>query len=65
MARDIRTTLSVDGEQAYTRAIKEASKSISQMGTKLTLATAEFKADGDAMKLMESRSKTLRAEIDQ
>lgn len=65
MARDIRTTLSVDGEQAYTRAIREASKHISQMGTQLTLATAEFKKDGDAMKLMESRSKTLRAEIDQ
>ena len=65
MARDIRTTLSVDGEQAYTRAIREASKHISQMGTQLTLATAEFRKDGDAMKLMESRSKTLRAEIDQ
>ena len=65
MARDIRTTLAVDGEQAYTRAIKEASQSITRMGTQLTLATAQFKADGDAMKLMESRSKTLRAEIDQ
>ena len=65
MARDIRTTLAVDGEQAYTRAIKEASKSITQMGAQLTLATAQFKADGDAMKLMESRSKTLRAEISQ
>lgn len=65
MARDIRTTLSVDGEQAYTRAIKDASKHITQLGTQLTLATAEFKKDGDAMKLMESRSKTLRAEIDQ
>ena len=65
MARDIRTTLAVDGEQAYTRAIKEASQSLTRMGTQLTLATAEFKKDGDAMKLMESRSKTLRAEIDQ
>lgn len=65
MPRDIRTTLAVDGEQAYKRAIQEASKSISQMGTQLSLATAQFKQDGDAMKLMETRSKTLRAEIDQ
>ena len=65
MAREIKTTLAVDGEQAYKRAIKEASNSISQMGSQLTLATAQFKADGDAMKLMETRSKTLKAEIGQ
>ena len=65
MPREIKTTLSADGEQAYKRAIQEARKSISQMGSALSLATAQFKQDGDAMKLMESRSKTLRAEIDQ
>lgn len=65
MAREIKTTLALDGEAAFKRAIKEASQSITQMGSALTLATAQFKADGDAMKLMESRSKTLRKEIDQ
>ena len=61
---DIGTTLKVDGEAAFKRAISDANKSISQMGSALTLAAAEFKKDGDAMKLMESRSKTLRSEID-
>lgn len=65
MAREIKTSLAVDGEQAYKRAIQDASKSISQMNSALNLATAQFKQDGDAMKLMETRSKTLRAEIDQ
>ena len=35
------------------------------MGTQLTLAAAQFKKDGDAMKFMESRSKTLKSEISQ
>lgn len=65
MAREIKTRLSVDGEQAFKRAISDASKSISQMGSNLSLAAAEFKKDGDAMKLMQTRSATLRAEIAQ
>lgn len=65
MAREIKTTIAVDGEAKFKKAISEASKSISNMGTELTLAAAQFKADGDAMKLMESRSKTLRKEIEQ
>lgn len=65
MLREIKTTLTVDGQAAFNRAIKDASKSITQMGSALTLATAQFKQDGDAMKLMKTRSKTLRAEIDQ
>ena len=65
MPREIKTTLAVDGEAAFKRAISDANTSIRNMGTQLTLATAQFKKDGDAMKLMESRSKTLKAEIDQ
>lgn len=65
MPSEIKTTLAVDGEAAFKRAIQDASKSISQMGTQLSLATAQFKADGDAMKLMAARSKTLKEEIGQ
>ena len=65
MPREIKTTLAVDGEAAFKRAINEANTSIRNMGTQLTLATAQFKKDGDAMKLMESRSKTLKSEIEQ
>lgn len=64
-AREIKTTLAVDGEQAYKRALNDAKTSIRNLGTQLTLAQAEFKKSGDAQKLMETRAKTLKAEIDQ
>lgn len=63
MPREIKTTIAVDGEAAFKRAINEANTSIRNMGTQLTLATAQFQKDGDAMKLVESRSKTLKSEI--
>ena len=65
MQREIKTTIAVDGEQAFKRAINEANNSMRNLGTQLTLAQAQFKKDGDAMKLMESRSKALKGEIGQ
>ena len=65
MAREIKTTLAVDGEQAYKRAINDAKQSVRNLGTQLSLAQAEFKKSGDAQKLMETRAKTLKNEIDQ
>ena len=65
MAREIKTTIAVDGEQAFKRAINEASTSMKNLGTQLTLATAQFKKDGDAMKLAETRSKALNGQISQ
>ena len=65
MPREIKTTIAVDGEAAFKRAINDASTSIRNMGTQLTLAQAQFKKDGDAMKLMETRSKALKGEIGQ
>ena len=64
-AHEIKTTLAVDGEQAFKRSLNEARTSIKNLGSQLTLAQAEFKKDGDAMKLMETRAKALRGEIDQ
>ena len=65
MAREIKTSLIVDGEQAFKRSINEANTSMKNLGTQLTLAQAQFKRDGDAMKLMETRSKALKGEISQ
>lgn len=65
MPREIKTTLAVDGEAAFKRAINDANTSMKNLGTQLTLAAANFKKDGDAMKLMETRSKALNAEITQ
>ena len=64
-AREIKTTLAVDGEQAYKRAINDAKQSVRNLGTQLSLAQAEFKKSGDAQKLMETRAKALKSEIDQ
>ena len=65
MAREIKTTIAVDGEAAFKRAINDANTSMRNLGTQLTLAQAQFKKDGDAMKLAETRSKALSSEIDQ
>ena len=65
MPREIKTTLAVDGEAAFKRAINEANTSMRNLGTQLTLAQANFKKDGDAMKLMEARSQALNGEIKQ
>ena len=65
MPREIKTTIAVDGEAAFKRAINEANTSMKNLGTQLTLAQAKFKQDGDAMKLMETRSKALKGEIGQ
>lgn len=65
MPREIKTTIAVDGEQAFKRAINEANTSMKNLGTQLTLAQAQFRKDGDAMKLMETRSKALKGEISQ
>lgn len=64
-AREIKTTLAVDGEQAYKRALNDAKTSVRNLGTQLSLAQAEFKKSGDAQKLMETRAKALKNEIDQ
>lgn len=65
MPREIKTTIAVDGEAAFKRAINDANTSIRNMSTQLTLAQAQFRRDGDAMKLAETRSKALRGEIGQ
>ena len=65
MPKEIKTTIAVDGEAAFKKAINDATTSIRNMGTQLTLAQAQFKKDGDAMKLVETRSKALKGEIGQ
>ena len=65
MNREIKTTIALDGEQKFKREIADARKNLANLGTQLTLAAAQFKNDNDAMKLVETRSKTLRDEIAQ
>lgn len=60
----IGTQLEVKGAAGFKKSITDAGKSIKAMGNELKLAAAQYKADGDAQKLLETRSKTLRAEIE-
>lgn len=64
MASAIKVTLAADGEAKFKKAIANSEKSIKNLNTRLTLATAEFKRDGDAMALAQSKSETLTEEID-
>ena len=59
----IGVSLSVDGEQKFKTAMQNAAKAVSNVDSRLKLATAEFKKNGDAQKLMQTRSKTLNEEI--
>ena len=63
MANNIGIRLSVDGEQKFKTAMKQAANSVKDVDTRLKLATAEFKKNGDAQKLMQTRAKTLNEEI--
>lgn len=63
MASNISVRLSVDGEQKFKKAMKDAAKSVNDVDSRLKLATAEFKKNGDAQKLMQTRTKTLNEEI--
>lgn len=63
--REIKTTLALDGEQEYKRALGEAQRSIRVMSSELKAAQAEFEATGDAQAYYVSRGKTLRAQIAQ
>ena len=62
---DIKTTLKVDGESKFEKDIKAAARSVKNLGENLKLSQEEFKRDGDQMKLVSERSKTLTAQIDQ
>lgn len=62
---DIKTTLKVDGESKFEKDIKAAARSVKNLGENLKLSQEEFKRDGDQMKLVSERSKTLNAQIDQ
>ncbi|MBQ3326233.1 MAG: hypothetical protein IJG86_00420, partial [Clostridia bacterium] len=59
----IGVSLQVDGETKFKQAMKTAANAVKDVDSRLKLATAEFKKNGDAQKLMQTRSKTLNEEI--
>lgn len=63
--REIRTTLALDGENEYKKALSEAQRGLRVLGSELKLASAEFETNGDQQAFLTAKSRTLRSEIAQ
>lgn len=63
--REIRTTLALDGENEYKKALSEAQRGLRVLGSELKLASAEFETNGDKQAFLTTKSQTLRSEIAQ
>ena len=63
--REIRTTLALDGENEYKKALSEAQRGLRMLGSELKLASAEFETNGDQQAFLTAKSRTLRSEIAQ
>lgn len=63
--REIRTTLALDGENEYKKALSEAQRGLRVLGSALKLASAEFETNGDKQAFLTAKSQTLRSEIAQ
>ena len=63
--REIKTTLSLDGEKQFNSAISEAGRNMRVLGSEMKAATAEFEASGDEMAYLSTKSRTLGSQIKQ
>ena len=63
--REIRTTLALDGENEYKKALSEAQRGLRVLGSELKLASTEFETNGDQQAFLTAKSRTLRSEIAQ
>lgn len=64
-AREIKTTLAIDGEQAFKRGMDEAYRAMKVLGSELKLNTAEFGRNADSLDGLSQRGAILRKEIEQ
>ena len=63
MADTIGVKMKVEGESSFSKAMKDAAKNTKALDSELKLAQAEFKASGDAQKLMSDRGKILNEQL--
>ena len=63
MADTIGVKMKVEGETSFSKAMKDAAKNTKALDSELKLAQAEFKASGDAQKLMSDRGKILNEQL--
>ena len=60
---EIKTRLSMEGEQQYRSAMKEAANSIKVLDSELKLAESQFKKTGDAQEYLTKKSEILQKQI--
>ena len=63
--REIKTTLSLDGEKEFNRAISEAGRGRRVMASERKAAAADFAVPGDEMEYLGRKSKSLNGQIEQ
>lgn len=63
--REIKTTLAVDGDQKFKRAINEAGRNMRVMASEMKAAAADFNLTGDEMEFLGRKSKSLNDQIAQ
>lgn len=63
--REIKTTLSLDGEKEFNRAISEAGRGMRVMASEMKAAAADFDVTGDEMEYLGRKSKSLNGQIEQ
>lgn len=63
MADTIGVKMKVEGESSFSKAMRDAAKNTKALDSELKLAEAEFKASGDAQKLMSDRGKLLNEQL--
>lgn len=57
--REIKTTLSLDGEKEFNKAINEAGRGMRVMASEMKAAAADFDVTGDEMEYLGRKSKSL------
>ena len=62
---EIKTRLTLEGEQNFKRAMKDAQRSLKELNSEQKLAEAQFKATGDAETYQAERARILNAKIEE
>lgn len=63
--REIKTTLAVDGEKAFNKAITESGRNMRVMASEMKAAAADFNLTGDEMEFLGRKSRNLNDQIRQ
>lgn len=63
--REIKTTLALDGEQKFKKAMSDAASAIKELNSEQKLAEAQFEATGDAEQYAADKTRILKSKIEE